>query len=272
MDEAVLAEEDVRAIVRLLAKVAIVSEGVMAQKRCLVEGLAELLDADRYMWNVTRYEPGLAPVALSLVHNWSDEELAAHAHWNYSRPDNKFTRAIADLLPAPVERPWTRSLEQLVGPDWWANEVRQNKSARGSNIGTAMLCVCSIPGRPNTHSMLGVQRVPGRPEFSARDQRIAHVVFTEVAWLHSAEVTPEEDGSRVFPLSPSKQTVLTQLIDGKVPKEIAKNSELTVNTVRTYIRDIYRHFEVSGREELMRRFMTGDGGDRIHPSDSSSGK
>ena len=258
-------EQDVRAMVRLMADVAVTPGGLLPQKRRLVEGLAELVDADRYMWNVTRFDGVGPPVALSLLHNWSEHHFTAISEWNYQRPDARSNVAFAEMIREAAGRPWSRSLEQLTGADWWAQEQAACDAARRTEMGGAIFCCHPVPGRADTASMLGLHREQGRDPWTEREIRIAHVVFTEVPWLHAAEAVPEEDGTNVLPLPPRQQTVLTLLIDGKVPKEIASSLGLSVHTVRTYIRDIYAHFGVSGRPELLRRFMTGNGGDVLIP-------
>ena len=66
----------------------------------------------------------------------------------------------------------------------------------------------------------------------------------------------------LMPLSPRLRTVLGLMMDGQTAKRIAFHLELSEHTVRGYVQDIYRHFGVNGRAELMRRFMVGDGRDR----------
>ena len=257
-------EQDVRAMVRLMANVAITPGGLMPQKRRLVEGLAELVGADRHMWNVTRWEPDGTAIALSLIHNWSEEQFAAVTEWNYTRPGNQVNMALANHLASAGEQAgsvWTRTMTQITESDWWERERRECDAARRTEMADQILCVQPVPGRQRIVSAIGLHRDVGRPKWTEREARIAHVVFTEVSWLHCAEATPKEDGTNILPLPPRQQTVLTLLIDGKVPKEIAASLGLSVNTVRTYVRDIYAHFRVSGRPELLRRFMTGNGGD-----------
>ncbi len=254
-------ESDVRAIVRLVSHAARADGGLPGQKRRLVEGLADLIGADRFMWNVTRFDPdGIA--ALSLLHNWSEAEFAAISEWSYQTPDNDFNRAVGQLISEQPGLPWTRTMEQVTSADWWQQQCALSEAARRMRSSTQLFCCHPIPSHPDTLSMLGLHRDEGRETWTAREARIAHIVFTEVAWLHADDAVPAEDGSGITPLPPRLQTVLTLLIDGRVPKEIAQSLSLSVHTVRTYIRDLYAHFDVSGRPELLRRFMTGDGGDR----------
>lgn len=248
-----LAERDVRALVRLVASCATVTGGVMAQKRHLVQGLADLLDAETWMWNVARITDDGRVVAVSILHNLSERQLALLAEENYRVPENPYT---ASVVANKHLLPYSRRLEDLVDVD----AVRDALYTSRPEIGMAhsLFCNHAVDGAPDMTSVVGLHREHGREPFTQRDLRIAHIVCSEVDWLHDAGV-PEEDGGRSAALAPRLQTVLTLLVDGLSAKQIAFHLGLTVNTVRGYVKDIYRHFTVGSRQELMRRFMVGDG-------------
>ena len=119
----------------------------------------------------------------------------------------------------------------------------------------------TIESSPGMVSAIGLHRSFGKTAFSRRELRLAHIVLSEVRWLHDAGV-PGEDGRAAARLAPRLQTVLSLLVDGQSAKQVAFNLGLSTHTVRGYVKDIYRHFDVSSRAELMRRFMVGDGHDR----------
>jgi DNA-binding NarL/FixJ family response regulator len=56
------------------------------------------------------------------------------------------------------------------------------------------------------------------------------------------------------PLLPHLQHVFEQLITGKTNPEIAAELGLKLSTVKSYSEEIYETLQVSGREELMRRY------------------
>ena len=109
-----------------------------------------------------------------------------------------------------------------------------------------------------TVSGLGLIRRAGRPRFTARDAQVVHVIASEVPWLHDA-ATPQTKGEGVQNLPPRLRPVMAMLIDGKTRKQIAHGLGLSVHTVADYIKDIYKHFGVSGRVGLMHHFMSGEG-------------
>lgn len=58
-------------------------------------------------------------------------------------------------------------------------------------------------------------------------------------------------------LSPREQQVLEALVDGLADKEIAQRLDLGTETVRTYVKSIYRKLHVTGRIELLSRAAKG---------------
>ncbi len=58
-------------------------------------------------------------------------------------------------------------------------------------------------------------------------------------------------------LSPRLRQILDRLLSGQIPKRIARELGLSVWTVREHMERIYRHFGVTGREELMAKFISG---------------
>lgn len=58
-------------------------------------------------------------------------------------------------------------------------------------------------------------------------------------------------------LSPREQQVCEALVDGLADKEIAQRLDLSTDTVRSYLKSVYRKLHVSGRIELLSRAARG---------------
>ena len=56
-------------------------------------------------------------------------------------------------------------------------------------------------------------------------------------------------------LSPRQLQTLQRLLEGDSEKEIAFRWGVSPNTVHVYVKDLYRHFDVSSRGELLARFV-----------------
>ncbi|MEM8756856.1 MAG: helix-turn-helix transcriptional regulator, partial [Planctomycetota bacterium] len=113
----------------------------------------------------------------------------------------------------------------------------------------------------NYISGIGLHRPPGAPDFTPRERRLAHIVMSEIDWLHTADIPKDEVGVEVSRLTPRLRVVFSLLVRGWNRKQIASHLGLTPNTVAGYIKSIYRSFEVSSQPELISRFVSGDGGD-----------
>jgi DNA-binding CsgD family transcriptional regulator len=56
-------------------------------------------------------------------------------------------------------------------------------------------------------------------------------------------------------LAPRLQQTLVRLLAGDSEKQIAHKLNLSRNTVHTYVKSLYRHFDVNSRGELLARFV-----------------
>jgi DNA-binding NarL/FixJ family response regulator len=99
------------------------------------------------------------------------------------------------------------------------------------------------------------------PPFTQRECHIAHILLSELSWIHE-QGWPEDRGASVPRLSPRLRVVLNLLLDGRTRKEMATSLSLSEYTIAQYQRAIYSHFGVNSHITLLRRFRTGDGGDR----------
>jgi DNA-binding NarL/FixJ family response regulator len=152
----------------------------------------------------------------------------------------------------------TRRRQQVAGEEeFFASGV--NTHLREADIGPFLLSLRPIDDR--SVSTIGVYRRRDDEPFSERETRIAHIVLSEVAWLHE-EGWPEDRAGSVPRLAPRYRLALNLLLDGRNRKAISTSLALSEHTVATYQKVIYTHFGVNSQPALMRRFQLGDGGDR----------
>ncbi len=67
---------------------------------------------------------------------------------------------------------------------------------------------------------MGLFRQAGRERFSARESQIAHIILSEVDWLHYGEL-PGDQGQKVPLLSPRQRVVLMMLVEARDKDPIA---------------------------------------------------
>ena len=121
--------------------------------------------------------------------------------------------------------------------------------------------ISSRPVDERSLSTIAVYRRPTDPPYTERELRLAHILLSEVPWLHE-QGWPEDRGSTVPRLSLRLRQVLNLLLQGFHRKGIADSLDLSLHTVGGYIKEVYRHFKVRSQSELMHRFLRGDGGDQ----------
>ena len=89
-----------------------------------------------------------------------------------------------------------------------------------------------------------------------RDLALVQTVISEADWLyHYGTNVPAKD--KILKLSPRQRQVLSFLLAGDSLKEVAQKLELSEHTVGDYVKQIYKHFSVSSRAELLSHFISG---------------
>ena len=257
-DHGILSEQDVRAIVRLLGEVAAL-QGGHAEKKCfLMEKCKILVGADCWVWClVAEVRLETPPVLISFLHGGFTEErfalfLKASQHPGSARNTAGITK---DALKLGSTQ--TRLREQLIPtPDFLKSSAYQAWCA--ADINGVILSI--FPLQQGRQSALGFYRSLDKPPFTQREARIAHILFSEIPWLHT-QGWPQDMGQSVPVLSPRLRLVLNMLVEGSDRKTMAARLGISLNTLNDYIKKIYAHFAVNSQTGLMRRFRQGDGGD-----------
>lgn len=254
-----LAESDVRSIVRLLGEVAASDGSHAATKQHLMDGLVRIIDADAWIWMLgCEVQPGEQPIYLSMSHGGFSEERYGQLLQAAAHPDMAWLSEtmIRDMLTKGAHV--TRRREQLANEEEFTLAGVSDR-LRAANIGPFILALRPIGER--SVSTMGIYRRLDQPAFTDRETRIAHIILSEVPWLHE-EGWPADRGATVPFLPPRLRLVLNLLLDGRNRKDIATSLDLSEFTVAGYQKDVYTHFGVSTQVGLMRRFQLGDGGDR----------
>jgi DNA-binding CsgD family transcriptional regulator len=110
-------------------------------------------------------------------------------------------------------------------------------------------------------SGISMKRRTGRPRFTARERRMLHIVSCAVDSMHVCSETLAAATYQVRSLTPRQQNVLTLILKGRPLKHVAEALGIKFNTLGSYTKEIYRHFGVNSRVELIARLQSGDGED-----------
>src|SRR5690606_31301163 len=115
-----LPESDVRAIVRLLSDVAVLDGDHAAKKRALMDGLPPLVDADGWVWTMTRVDfETKTPMSIGLMHGGlTDEQITGWIEASQiASPPPPEDAPLADELRRGNH--FTRTRQQVVSDDDW---------------------------------------------------------------------------------------------------------------------------------------------------------
>lgn len=155
-----------------------------------------------------------------------------------------------------AEQQWTR---RFVLPD----PAARRRYAATIDVMTAARigdgAVCGFRTGPGGHRVVAVSlhRCRDDPPMTDRDYALHRFAWAEVRRLagrgHLDVTTPPAPPPPHLP--PRLRPVLDRLLLGHAPKRIAVGLGLSLDTVREYAGDLYRLHGVSGRDELMARFI-----------------
>lgn len=249
-----IAEEDVRAIVRLLADVAVLDGTVADKKRHLMRGIAEFLEADSWEWVVTTgLQSGPDCVSVKRIHDGYDEKTAGLVVASQQDPDVPFP-GMDTLLELTqkgshftMSRPEFAPDEKFFDTEWY--------HVYGQRVMRDQFIFSLFPMSADAFSGCGLHRRDRDRPFTERESSLFHMVIGEVAWLHHADAL-DKQAEQLPRLTPRQRAVVTLMLEGHDRKKIAYELELSPHTVADHMKAIYRHFGVSGRSELFLRFMS----------------
>ena len=257
-EDLTLAETDVRAIVRLLGEAVATRADLRETRRMLMDGLCAIIEATSWVWCMAEHDPDKPPSFIGFEHGGWDEERFALYIKAMNHPDMEaVTRdASAEFQEKGIHL--TRTQRQM-DPGMLLEKSEAIHFWERADVGTIITSQRPMSGGGN--SAVGIYRKLGCPHFSEREARIAHIILSEVPWLHFTAF-PDQASQEITRLYPRHRTVLNLLGEGWSRKKIAAHLAISENTVHGYVKDIFKHFGTHSQSELLARFTRGDGGDR----------
>ncbi|MES2440424.1 MAG: helix-turn-helix transcriptional regulator [Verrucomicrobiota bacterium] len=258
LQDSPITEEDFRAVVRILAEISSMDAGPDEKRNHLMREVALLLDTDTWLWGCAPLlEPGKQPVyVFQNSGGISDDRMALMLRAIEHPETGAMTARIAQEMISSGSHV-TRLRQDIIENERFMSSAAQPFWA-AAGIGPLILSLRPIPGHGT--SVAGFYRPVSAPLFTAREARIAHIVLSEVSWLHVAGL-PHAESSTVPLLPPRCRLILNQLVRGRPRKEIAADLGISVHTVNDHLKRIFRHFDVHSQAQLIARFRCGDGND-----------
>lgn len=246
---------DVRQVIQILGQAAEI-QSIDERRLRTLSGIANLLDADIWMWTCTRADSTGNPVPVAMVGGgWRDEQ--QHLALVNCLARSEVHQLIYNPMLAQIRAAHTgltRTRRDLL-PD---NQFRDTEMARSIYPPTGMVdfMLSVVPLENNGFSGLGVHRAIGKPMFGNRERCLMHLMFSELDWLHRHKAdVPASD--HVPGLPERQRQVLLFLLSGLSSKQIADQMGLSLHTVNDHLKSLHRRFNVSSRGELLSKFFAG---------------
>ncbi|MEM9019015.1 MAG: helix-turn-helix transcriptional regulator [Planctomycetota bacterium] len=267
--------EDIRTVFRLVGEVAELRLQPDSQRQHLLDALVRLFGA--HMSTLLVFEnlspAGEVGVRVQYLGGHVHDDLQdVMAHWAGEvggfdlRKDptiQRFTQ-VDGLADAPVT--CTRR-DLMTREEWLASNAYREAAV---HVGLDDMLASTFPmGPPGVILGMTTQRRDDQAVFSPREQAM-FALLNEELWHLYRQGKLTGAGTIEQELSPRLVQLLRMLLLGKTPKRIAYELGLTESTVRTYIRDLYKRVGVSGREELMAKYIRegGIGGNKAMEENS----
>jgi DNA-binding CsgD family transcriptional regulator len=185
---------------------------------------------------------------------WTDSERqrAAAVLTSGEFPPDEFCLRLARAFAGGRAEELTRSRQQLIDDSEWFRSATCD-AYRYAGSGDIVMSLARIPGRDST-LCVGFIRAVGDRLIGRREAAVVEL-FCRLAQPHLGGGLALCGEPGVSELSPRRRQVLAGLLDGLAEKQIAGKLGLSLPTVHEHVTDLYRHFGVGSRGELLGLFL-----------------
>lgn len=245
-----LTVRDLAKVVHLLGEIAVLGDDYLSKKKFLISGLCQLVRADSWVWALGRWsDDQSAPEYSGFLHSGFSYDEFGYLIATVEHPDNEVL--CADWV-AEVSRGKgvvTAMKDEL---DTTGLVDRSELKALLDQAGIKDAIISGVATSGWAMSSFGFYRRGEKGKFTQRDKAMVDLVLSGVSWLHRTGWEKVEDLETVK-LYPQYKRVLNLLLAGLGKKEIANQMGLAESTVATYMREVYKYYDVSSQALLMRK-------------------
>lgn len=254
-------EDDVRHCIRLIADVAMMEGDLAEMKSSLMDGLCNLIGADKWGWAIhvkqEQQDPQDARMIILhlLVGGFVDGEVK-HLIKAYNDPDFQVADH-GDLNELKSSESLITGKSERITPETYQRVGKNGRHWKAAGIENIIFS--GMPLDNGVYSTIGVYRNQGRDEFTEREAKIVDVVLSEVEWLHRQDF-PENRRTSFPYMAPQLKAVLNLLLLAHDRKSIAAELDLSPNTISGYVKEIYKLLRVNSQAQLISKFYQGNRG------------
>jgi DNA-binding CsgD family transcriptional regulator len=251
---------DVREMLRLLGECRELGDDPIVWRHRLMGGIARLVDADfaaggEMQGCATGAVRSSGAAVWGLDHGFDLRGLQIIWEWNAVDPyySQLWKRAHERLQQGP--RPeFTLARQQLLSPREWDRSPDYQIAMRTLGADAVVHSFRQLPHGGDQHDGVCWFRAAGRPTFDEREVALMELIHEEATRLIGGPLA-RFDEPRPSQLPPRVRQVLHCLLEGDSDKQAAARLALSPHTVNQYTKQIYRHFGVNGRMELLSRWL-----------------
>lgn len=256
-----LSLRDVLCVMRHLADVATLKNAPPAQRQHLIDGLNKLIGTDSSFFYV--------------ADDWRASKSPRFTHQTISSDhDKRFLRYLAEFgIQFPLDDdPFSYHAlrDRAKMRTWTHQDVLPTKASAkqhpvfmdlrtSGRVADGVVSFFRTGANDDRIIGVGMHRFGQRPRLTIRQVAMVELAVSELRGLIERGAMFVASANPDPPLPSRLQQVLDRLLAGQTPKIIARQLGLSIWTVREYIQRLYKHFKVSGREELMAKFVGADG-------------
>lgn len=253
-----LETDDLRLLLRLSNHLHALPTDRIARTRAFLEAICELVDADVAICSQLNDfcpEASMPSHVWGLDHGFKEEERGAF--FASLRDVKANMHPVIDATRPYYDRPTAFRREDLLSDDAWYGSDFFKLYATPAGVDHIISPVYPL-GTTKAVIGTGVMRRHGRPRFSDREQVLMFAFNAELGWFYESIAAPpgrpSPDATR---LPPRVARTLEHLLAGQSEKEVARTIGVTRETVHQYVKEIYKHFGVRSRAELLARVLPG---------------
>jgi DNA-binding CsgD family transcriptional regulator len=250
--------KDVRAVYHLIQECRELGADWELWSRHLLTGWAKLLDGCvPTMGGVSHLDDArVMPLGPVLSVGWVDERGEAlfreYVRTNAVVGNPAMNRFVAMGLPTAV-----RSMVQLIDDRTYHNSEHFNQWIRPMGIDDCVIGAHRKPGA-GVSFVMTVHRPLGAAPFERRHCCLTRLLLDELIPLIGTALAAGGE-PRLLSLSPRLRQTLLCLLEGDGEKQAARRLGLSTATVHQYVGQLYRHFGVNDRAELLAMFLRRSG-------------
>ena len=250
---------DVQEMLRLIGECRELGDDPIIWRQHFMAGVARLVDADvsagaemEGCLNGPQRTPGVA--VWGFQHGFNVEGLQIIWEWSVTAPDMSILwNKVQDQLRTSPSPGITLPRQQLLSDREWDRSPDRQIAMRTMGADAVIHSFRQLPGYDAFDGICWF-RAEGRPTFNEREVSFIAMMHQEVTRLIGGPLARFNE-PHPFQLPRRVRQVHGCVLEGDSDKQIAARLALSQHTVNQYNKQIFRHFSVTSRTELLGRWI-----------------